>query len=295
MILQKLTYAMRSCFHTHIRKRTLMKSLLSAVFLYSLCFTPVFAKERDATLVPLPSVEDFTNGNDGWAFGLGLGVEYESAYEGSDEFGFEADPAGAVQWRNGDNIYYWAGEALGWRGLRANKWLFDAAVSFDEGREESDSDDGHLDGLGDTDEGVELILQARRALTPDWRYWLDGRVVTGENGNLGLFGVGYRFGQQTDGSGSEIAFVVVYHDSEYANKDFGIDAEQAAASGLSETNLSGGFRSYGFNYNYRHYINQHWQIFGEVVYEHYGSDIKDSPISRNNYEAEVGIGFIYVF
>ena len=226
---------------------------------------------------------------------MGLGVEYESAYEGSDEYGFEVDPAGAVQWRSGDNIFFWAGEVLGWRGLRSETWLFEAAVAFDEGREESDSDDGHLDGLGDGDEGVELVLQVRRAFDADWRYWLDGRVVTGDNGSLGLFGLGRRFGDQNDGTGHEIVIAVVFQDSDFANKDFGIDAEQSAASGLSETNLSGGFRSIGFNYNYRHYLNENWQIFGEALYERYSSDIEDSPIARNNYEAEVGVGIIYVF
>jgi outer membrane protein len=152
-----------------------------------------------------------------------------------------------------------------------------------------------LDGLGDGDEGTELVLQARRAFDSDWRYWLDGRVVTGDNGSLGLFGAGRRFGDQNDGSGSEFSIAVVFHDSEYANKDFGIDAAQSAASGLNETVLSGGFRSIGFNYIYRKYVNENWQIFGEAVLERYGSDIEDSPIARNNYEAEVGVGFIYVF
>ena len=253
------------------------------------------AQEGRSALVPLPSVDDFTRGNDGWAFGLGLGVEYESAYEGSDEYEFEVDPAGAVQWRNGDDIFFWAGEALGWRGLRSKTWLLEAVVGFDEGREESDSDDGRLDGLGDGDEGAELVLQARRAFDADWRYWLDGRVVTGENGSLGLLGVGRRFGDRNDGTGHEVSIAVVFHDSDYANKDFGIDAEQSAASGLDETDLSGGFRSIGFNYNYRQYINENWQIFGEAVYEGYSSDIEDSPIARNNYEASVGVGFIYVF
>ncbi|HSG75767.1 MAG TPA: MipA/OmpV family protein [Burkholderiales bacterium] len=269
--------------------------LLLAVFIHALFFQTALAQDGKTALVPLPSVEDFTRGNDGWSFGLGLGVEYESAYEGSDEFGFEVDPAGAVQWRTGDDIFYWAGETLGWRGLRSKTWLFDAAVAFDEGREESDSDDGRLNGLGDTDEGAELVLQARRAFDADWRYWLDGRVVTGENGSLGIFGVGRRFGDQKDGTGSEIAIVVVYHDSDRANTDFGINAAQSAASGLNQTRLSGGFRSIGFHYNYRDYINKNWQIFGEVLYERYGSDIEDSPIARNNYEAEVGVGFIYVF
>ena len=63
----------------------------------------------------------------------------------------------------------------------------------------------------------------------------------------------------------------------------------------NETNLSGGFRSVGFNYHYRQYVAENWQIFGEAVYERYSSDIQDSPIARNDYEAEVGIGFIYVF
>ncbi len=72
-------------------------------------------------------------------------------------------------------------------------------------------------------------------------------------------------------------------------------AEQSAASGLDEMNLSGGFRSIGINYNYREYIGKNWQIFGEVLYERFSSDIEQSPIARSDYEAEVGVGFIYVF
>lgn len=270
--------------------------LLVTVLAHALCGQTASAQDGKTALVPLPSVDDFTRGEDGWAFGLGLGVEYESAYEGSDEFEVEVDPAGAVQWRHGDHIFFWAGEALGWRGLPADLVLVEAVVGFDEGRQESDSDDGHLDGLGDADEDVEFVLQARRAFDADWRYWWGGRVVvTGDNGNLGMVGMGRRFGDQTDGSGSELAIVAVFHDSDFANKDFGIDAAQSASSGLNETRLSGGYRSIGLNYNYRYYINEDWQIFGEALYERYSSEIGDSPIARNNYEAEVGVGFIYVF
>lgn len=269
--------------------------LLIALCLPLLSAQTAVAQEDRNALVPLPSLDDFTRGQDGWSLGLGLGIEYESAYEGSDEFDFEVDPAGALQWRRGDNIFYWAGEAIGWRGLRADTWLFETTLGFDEGREESDSSDGRLDGLGDADEGFELVLQARRAFSADWRYWLDGRVITGEDGNLGIFGVGRRFGQQLDGSGSEISVAVLFHDRDYANKDFGITASQAAASGLGETQMSGGFRSVGVHYNYRHNLSQNWQIFGEALYEGYSSDVKRSPIARKSFEGEVGIGFIYIF
>ncbi len=275
-----------------------MKSLLVtliALFLQA-CFSfNALAESRQSALVPLPSIEDFTRGEDGWAFGLGLGVEYEAAYEGSDEYQFELDPAGAVQWRKGDNIFYWAGESIGWRGLRSDVWLIDVALDFDEGRAENDSDEGYLDGLGESDESNQLLLQTRRAFNEDWRIWLDSRLVVGNNGALALLGLGSRFGQQNDGSGHEVAAAVLFHDSDFANHEFGVNGEQSVASGLDETKLSAGFRSLGFNYNYRHFVNEHWQVFGEILYEYYGNEVADSPIARNRYEAEVGIGFVYVF
>ncbi|WP_018984721.1 MipA/OmpV family protein [Salinimonas chungwhensis] len=269
---------------------------LTTIFLiYCLSFQSVYAQDGDVALVPLPSLDDFTKGQDGWSLGLGLGIEYETAYEGSDEFGLELQPAGAVQWRNNNHIFYFAGEALGWRGLYSENWLLEGALGFDEGREESDSDDGNLDGLGDQDESFELVLQARRALTSDWRYWLVSRVVTGGDGNLGLFGVGRRFGDQVDGTGHEVNVVAVFHDSEYANKGFGINTVQAEASGLSATTLDSGWRSVGVDYSFRHYLNENWQVYGEALFEYYSGDVRDSPIARNNYETEVGIGFIYLF
>lgn len=164
-------------------------------------------------------------------------------------------------------------------------------MGFEEGREEGDSDDGYLDGLGEQDEGFELVLQARRAFTSDWRYWLIGRVVTGGDGNLGLFGVGGRFG----GSGHEVNLVAVFHDSEYANKGFGIDTAQSEASGLPATSINGGLRSIGIDYNYRYNVNRSRQIYGEALFDYYSSDVRESPIARSNYETEVGIGFIYIF
>lgn len=197
--------------------------------------------------------------------------------------------------RQDDNVFFFASEALGWRGVWANTWLLEALLGFDEGRKESDSDDGRLNGLGDQDEGTELVLQSRRAFDSEWRYCLVGRVVTGGDGNLGLFGLGRRFGEQIDGSGSKVNLVAAVHDSEYANKGFGIDAGQAAASGLDQTNLRGGLRSFGINYNYRYYINENWQIQGAALFEYFSSEVRDSPIARSNYEAEIGVGFIYLF
>jgi outer membrane scaffolding protein for murein synthesis (MipA/OmpV family) len=269
--------------------------LCVSVWVHVLLLPVAKAQEVTYALVPLPSVDDFSKGQNGWSFGLGLGIEYETAYEGADEFGVELEPAGGVQWRQGDDVFYWVGEAIGWRGVRSDRWLLEALVGFDEGRAENDSKKGYLNGLGDSDEGFEMVLQARRAFDADWRYSLVTRVVSGTNGNLAMFGAGRRFGDKLDGSGGEVNLVAVFHDSEYANKDFGISALQSAASGLAETNLSAGFRSVGLNYNFRYYLDDDWHIYGEALYEYFSGHVRRSPIARGDYEAEVGVGFIYVF
>lgn len=258
------------------------------------CFGSVNATESRTPLVPLPSIVDFTNG-DGWGAGLGLGVEYESAYEGADEFELEIDPAGGVQWRTSQHVFFWAGEAIGWRTLVKDSWLLQASLGYEEGREEGDSEDGRLDGLGESSSGAELLLEVRHALGEDWRYFLDGRISTGEIGTLGIFGVGTCLGCQPNGTGWEVGAVVTFHDDERANRDFGVDTQQSIDSGIPETDVDSGYRSLGLNVNYRNYLNESWQVFGEALYERYGSDVTDSPISRNKYEMEIGVGFIYVF
>jgi MipA family protein len=270
-------------------------SLKAAVIVGALSWVvSAHAAEGRTALVPLPSLDDFTNG-DGWGFGLGFGVEYESAYEGSDEFEVEVDPAGGVQWRKGNHLFFWAGEAIGWRGLMRDAWLLQASLGYEEGREEADSKDGRLDGLGESSSGAELLLEVRRALGDDWRYFLDARLSAGSIGTLGIFGVGTCLGCRADGTGWEVGAVVTFHDSELANRDFGVSTQQSIDSGLPETHVDSGYRSFGVNINYRRYLSDHWQIFGEALYERYGGEVAASPIARNNYEAEIGIGLMYVF
>ena len=176
-----------------------------------------------------------------------------------------------------------------------DSWLIQTSLGYEEGREEGDSEDGRLDGLGESSAGGELLLEVRHALREDWGFFLDGRISTGEIGTLGIFGVGACLACQPDGTGWEVGAVVTFHDSKLANRDFGVNTQQSIDSGIPETDVDSGYRSYGLNINYRNYLNQNWQVFGEVLYERYGSDVSESPITRNDYEAEVGIGFIYIF
>jgi len=254
------------------------------------------AGSNEPSLVPLPSVLDFTRG-EGWGVALGAGVEYENAYDGADEREFEVEPAGAVHYRIGNHLFFWEGFELGWRARLAETWLVQAGARYEEGLEPDDSEDGNLDGLEPRDSHVVGFLEVRRGLGPDWRNWVAARVMGGPSdfGWLGVVAAGHRFGQQVDGTGTEAYAFLTFGTDDFINKDFGVTASDAAASGLPETSLDGGYRSAGFQLVHRRYLTERLHLIGQAGVEFYSSDIGDSPIARDDYEFELGLSLLWHF
>lgn len=254
------------------------------------------AQDTPAALVPLPSLLDFTGGG-GWGVALGAGLEYEAAYDGSDEYETEVEPAGAIQWRRGDHMLFWEGFELGWRGLVSPEWLLQAGARYEDGLEPDDSDDGRLDGLEERDSHVVGFFEARRAFGEHWRHWLGARLMGGPSdfGWLGVLAAGHRFGDRLDGTGTEVFLFTTFGTSDFINKDFGVSAADSAASGLAETDLDGGYRSVGVTLVDRRYLSDHLHLAFQAGAELYSSDIQDSPIAREDYEFEVGVSLVWVF
>ncbi|MGA0334412.1 MAG: MipA/OmpV family protein, partial [Kiritimatiellia bacterium] len=244
----------------------------------------------------LPSVPDFTRGS-GWGLALGLGVEVESAYDGSDEYELELEPAGALQWRSGNQMVYWEGFQLGWRGRLAQDWLVQAGVRYEGGLEPDDSEKGRLDGIAERDSHVAGFLEIRRSIGEEFRNWVGGFVLGGESdfGWLGLLAAGHRCGEALDGTGSEIFVFATFGTDAFFNKDFGVTAADAAASGLEQTELSGGYRSVGLTWVDRRNLTEHLQLVMQAGVEGYSSEIRESPIARDSFEAEVGISLLWRF
>lgn len=247
-------------------------------------------------LVPLPSVLDFTDGA-GWGLALGVGVEYEAAYDGSDEYEFELDPAGAVHWRTGEHLLFWEGMELGWRGRLDPELLVQAGLRYESGLEPDDSDDGRLDGIAKRDSHLVGFLEARKAIDDTWRNWIGARIMGGESdfGWLGVLAAGHRFGTATDGTGTEVFIFSTFGTDDFINKDFGVSAQDAANSGLAETDLSGGYRSTGITLIDRRWITGSLMLMTEIGAEWYSGEIGDSPIARDQYEAEAGVSLVYTF
>lgn len=254
------------------------------------------AEPTTEALVPLPSVLDFTDG-DGWGVALGVSAEYESAYDGADETELEVEPAGAVHYRKGDHLFFWEGMELGWRGRLADVWLVQAGIRNEGGLEPDDSEDGNLDGILPRDSHVVGFLEVRRAVGDDWRNWVAARLMGGPSdfGVLGVLAAGRRFGDQLDGTGTELYGFMTFGTDKFINKDFGVTAADAVGSGLPVTTLSGGYRSTGVQLVHRRHLTRKLHAIAQAGVEFYSSDIGDSPIARSDTEFELSLALVWRF
>ena len=245
-------------------------------------------------LFPMPSVPDVTDSND-WAFAIGAEVEYGAEYDGSDEYGIEVEPGFVIQRRNGDSMWFFEGQELGWRGRANDLWLLQGGIRFEGGREESESPT--LEGLGDVDDEVVAMAEVRRAIGQDWTNWGAARLMAGDSdiGWLAVLAAGHTFAAREPGMGIDLFAFATFASDDFINRDFGITEEQSIGSGLAQTSLDGGYRSVGISAVGRWRFGDNWQLQAEAGYEKYNSDIADSPIALDDFEAEIGISILYRF
>lgn len=252
--------------------------------------------QNDEPLFPLPFTPDFTRGG-GWGGALGLGVEYENAYSGSDEYQFELDPAGAIQWRSGNHLFSWEGLELSWTTRQKDRWYFQVDLGLDGEREEDDSDDGRLDGLDERDDEFAGTAEVRYAFDGEWRNYVGTRISAGASdfGTLGFLFAGHRFGDRQDGGGTEAFIFATFADSNNLNREFGVSPSEATASGLEETDLDSGYRSSGLRLVDRRFVGENIQIVSGLEFQYFGSDVRDSPIAREDFVVEVELAMLYHF
>ena len=259
----------------------------------TLAIALAIASSAEEPLFPSPSVTDL-GGGDGWSVSVGVEAEYEAEYDGSDSYGTEVEPALIVHWRKGNQVWFLEGPELGWRSRVRDVWLVQAGLRLEGDREESEAPE--LAGLGDTDEELMAMIEVRRGLGSSWRNWLGARVMAGGSdiGTLGVLAAGHHFGED-DGQGIEVLGFTTFGSADFINRDFGVTPQQSVTSGLPATDIDGGYRSVGISAIGRWFWRERWQLRAEVGYEKYDGDIADSPIARDDYEAEVGLSALYRF
>lgn len=170
-------------------------------------------------------------------------------------------------------------------------------MGLDGEREKDDSDDGRLDGLDERDDEFTGTGEVRYSFDGEWRNYVGTRISAGESdfGTKGFIFAGHRFGYRQDGGGTETFLYATFADSNNLNREFGVSPSEANTSGLAETDLDTGYRSSGLRVVDRRFASEHIQIVSGLELEYYSSDVRDSPIAREDFAAEVELAMLYHF
>lgn len=218
------------------------------------------------------------NEETGWHFDLGIGMEYEPGYPGSDEYSAEPDIFGRALYRteSGHRYFLSLGEVGAIFSLNP-KTQFLAFLEYEEERED---DDSALDGLDPVDATIEgQFMLARRfgnasvfgILQPDLTgdankglVWFVGASLDGLSVNEK-----WRWSTSLDLSGA---------DSEYMQTEFGINAGEAARTDYSVYTPGSGLKSLSWGLNGEYYFSDRLSILATLETEYYLSKAADSPL-----------------
>lgn len=233
---------------------------------------------------------------DAWRFTIGAGGIYHPDYTGSDEYEPAAFPV--VKIERGPLYLETDGP-----GVRANimphgLFEFGPIVRFGEGR--SDVEDDVVDRLPEIDDALWLGLFAgytekrifgdRDSLGVELEAL---KAATDDNGTTITIGVKYGV-QATRRLSLSIGTSATYADTDYADTYFSVDADGAAASGLSQYAAGSGLRDVGIRLSARYAITRQIGLGGFAGVSRLVGDFADSPIVDERGSATQGIGGLFL-
>jgi outer membrane protein len=218
---------------------------------------------------------------DGIRVTLGAGAGVAPDYEGSDYY--EAVPLWNL---NVSNLYHpktyvqLFGPLLRSNFIPDDHWRLGVAGQFIKKRDNVHND--RVDDLESVDAsamlgligGYDFLADPRRDLVLEVEARQD---VANDNGFLATIRGAYR-GRLTESLGMVAYVGSTWADDDYMSSYFGIDAANAAASGLDQFNADEGFKdvSFGGAVNYR--FLERWSVAFLGTYARLLNDAKDSPI-----------------
>jgi outer membrane protein len=215
-----------------------------AVILAAVALTPLHAVAQDQS----------SRSHDGWGFSVGTGFIVSPSYIGDDDYQISVVPNIRVTYE--DTFFASVQEGAGYNVVNGEHWRVGPVVRYDFGRDDDGSntfsvsdDTNDLRGLGDVDGTVELGAFMKYNMKP---FSAKLELLQGLGGHEGLVGeasleysgrahimqqpIMYSFGPD-----------IKFADSNYHNAYFGVDANQATASGLAQYDADAGILSYGLS------------------------------------------------
>ena len=227
---------------------------------------------------------------------IGMGVAVMPEYEGSKDHKTRAMPN--INLFYGDSLFFTRMTA----GANLLRFKTEGGVAITAGpllamrRGRDQDENAALNGLGDIDTGLDAggFVRFRKQ---GWQASIDVRqnVTNSDQGATMKFSAGHGIplGQKLK---LRANLETTWASADYMNTFFGIDALQAAQSGIAQYEAGSGFKDAGVSVMADYAITRDWSGFATLRYKQLLGDATDSPIvadlgSRDQASASIGIKY----
>jgi len=246
-----------------------------------------------SAMIITPCLAD--DGSKKWQFAIGVGIEREPAYTGSDVYSKEPSIALEANYHLADDKKLWI--SLGEIGVRWDinlGWAVAAALEYEPGRE--NNDDPILDGFPEVKDTLEAQFTVKRS----WGDTYLGAVLQPDilgrgKGLVGFIAAGYKF-ELTPKLSLKAGVDVSFADAEHMNTEVGVTTAVSEITGIAAYETSSGYKSTTLNLDLEYELNPHWSLVSSLGYEYYGKEMASSPLidqfgERGNLELEAGLRY----
>jgi outer membrane protein len=211
---------------------------------------------------------------------LGLGAGFTPDYEGSEDYEFVPVPFAKVVWQQGQFVQLAPDPprslALKSNVLPSRMWTLGPLLRYRLQRD--DVENNRVDRLKDVDEAAELGLLGGINYN-NWNLKIEAAqdVADGHDGYLVTLMGGYSHPlNQQFVLGFDVSST--YASDDYMSAYFGIDAGDAARSGLNTFDADAGFKDVGLGLTANYNPWQNWGLMGILRYTRLIGDAADSPV-----------------
>lgn len=151
-----------------------------------------------------------------------------------------------------------------------------------------------LRGLDEVGYGLEAGMRAGYRSGPVRVYGAVRKGLGGHKGVVGEMGVSLTM-NPADRWTVITSLEAQYGDDKYMDAYFGVNAAEAARSGLAEHNVSGGLRAHAVSVEARYQANDYWSVLGRVQAKRMTDDVTASPVVEERDQISVGLGVVRNF
>lgn len=254
---------------------------------------PLHAQQAGGIAIDIPGVRNYA----------ALGVGAVPDYIGSDDYTVGIAPAGLVHFGDSERFVKLVAAELSANLIDDKNWALGPVLNYRFARD--DVDDPVVDRFTDIEATVEAGLfggyswvgpkDPRQRLSTSVQILQD---AAGEHEGFLITGALRYFHPVAKPLTLSVGFSATYGSSDYMQTYFGVDAVNAARSGLRRFDADAGFRDMRFPIMAIFSFSSNWHLAGGVIFSRLLEDASESPVTRDRGDEDqfyVGLGMAYAW